>query len=152
MRAVLTDMDEPAWLDDGGKLLLRAARHLAQNCELARTNVLSAPHHVQWFPWIGTRGVLTLRAFASAAHIPNEIDRLSIIYHMDSERAFLEHLASIVHSSSSAGELASHIPVKAMQKFDNLLPPELLDLANGHDHLDLGDARRAAKQALAEAG
>jgi hypothetical protein len=49
-------------------------------------------------------------------------------------------------------ELASHIPVKATQKFDNLLPAELLDLANGHDHLDLGEARKAAKQALAETG
>jgi hypothetical protein len=39
-----------------------------------------------------------------------------------------------------------------MQKFDNLLSPEHLDLANGHDHLDLEEARQTAKQALAEAG
>jgi hypothetical protein len=42
------------------------------------------------------------------------------------------------------------MPVKAMQKFDDLLPPELLDLANGHDHLDLEEARRAASQVVAE--
>jgi len=152
MRAVLLDTDEPPWLDEGGKLLLRAARHLAQNCGLTRANVLSTPHKVQWFPWIGTRGVLTLRAFASAAHMPHEIDRLSITYHVDSAHAFLEHLQAIVHSSSSAAELAHHMPVKAMQKFDEMLPPELLDLANGHDHLDLEEARRAASEAATEKG
>jgi hypothetical protein len=82
--------------------------------------------------------------------MPHEIDRLSITYHLDSAHAFQEHLRAIVHSSSSAAELARHIPVKAMQKFDDLLPPELLDLANGHDHLDLEEARRAASQVVAE--
>jgi hypothetical protein len=44
------------------------------------------------------------------------------------------------------------MPVKAMQKFDELLPPELLDLANGHDHLDLEEARRAASETATEKG
>jgi nucleotidyltransferase/DNA polymerase involved in DNA repair len=84
--------------------------------------------------------------------MPHEIDRLSITYHVDSAHAFLEHLQAIVHSSSSAAELARHMPVKAMQKFDEMLPPELLDLANGHDHLDLEEARRAANEAAREKG
>jgi hypothetical protein len=38
--------------------------------------------------------------------------------------------------------------VKAIQKYDDLLPDDLLDAANGHDYLDLNEAKGAARQAL----
>lgn len=148
MRAVLIDSDEPAWLDENGKLLLRAARTVAQHCGLMKKNVLLMPHRVQWFPWIGSRGLLTLKTFAEAAHIPNEIDTLSITFEVESPQAFFDHLREIAHSSSSSTELARFIPVKAIQKFDGFLSNDLLDVVNGHDHLDLEEAKQTAKQAL----
>lgn len=150
MKTVLTDSDEPAWLDENGKLLLRAARAIARNCGLLKKNILLMPHRIQWFPWIGSRGLLTLKTFAAAAHIRNETDTLSITYKVDSPQLFFDHLKEIAHSSSSSTELASFIPVKAIQKFDGFLSNHLLDIVNGHDHLDLEEAKQAADKALFE--
>ena len=50
MRAVLRDGDEPAWLDQEGNLLLRAARTIARASGLTKRDILIKPHHIQWFP------------------------------------------------------------------------------------------------------
>jgi ATP-dependent Lhr-like helicase len=146
MRQVLLNNDEPAWVDEAGRILLRAARTVAGKCGLLRNNILIMPHGVQWFPWIGSRGMLALKSFAIAAGIQQETDELSITYKVDSPEFFFEHIKQIANSSASASELASYVPVKASQKFDAFLPPNVLDIANGNDHLNVEDAKAAARQ------
>jgi len=148
MRAVLCENGEPPWLNENAKLLLRAARSTALKCGVVQKDVLFMPHRVQWFPWVGSRGFLTLKVYASAMSVAHEQDKLSITYHVDSPEIFINHLKEIAGSSAQASELARFIPVKAIQKYDELLPDDLLDLANGHDYLDLNEAKGVARQAL----
>jgi len=150
MRVTLIDNDEPVWLDENGKLLLRAARTTALNCGLTGKNILTLPHRVQWFPWIGTRGMDTLKCFACSSHIPHETDKLSISYKVDSPQMFLDHLREITTTATGADELANFLPVKAVQKFDGFLPADFLNIANGHDLLDLEEAKSSANLALDE--
>jgi len=148
MRAVLRATDEPAWLDQEGILLLRAARAIALVSGLTKRDVLVKPHHIQWFPWIGSRGFATLRALAKSAGISHEYDDLSITYALDSSELFFGHLQEISISAVSATELAGFMPVKAIEKFDDLLPSAVLDVGNAQDRLDLAGAREAAQQTL----
>jgi len=90
-----------------------------------------------------------LKTFAAAAHIPNETDNLSISYKVESPQLFFDHLKEIDHSSINASELASYLPVKAVEKFDSFLSDDLLNTVNGHDHLDVEEAKQTARQALA---
>lgn len=147
MRQILSDTDEPAWLDNNAKLLLRAARTVATNSGLNETNLLFRPHKVQWFPWIGSKGILTLKTFALRDKIRHENDHLSITYEIELPN-FIEHLQEIVNSTASASGLASLLPVKAVEKYDELLSDDLLNIVNGQNHLDLDEAEKAAANTL----
>ena len=148
MKAVLLENDEPPWLNDSAVLLLRSARTIASNSGIKKSNVLCVPNRIQWFPWIGTRGVLTLKAYAAAGGIRHETDKLSITYWVENSQEYFEHINGIVHSPMPAEKLAVFMPVKAIQKFDGFISDELLNLANGHDYFDLKGAREAAESVL----
>jgi hypothetical protein len=106
------------------------------------------PHRVQWFPWVGSRALTTLRVYAAAQGIAHEVDKLSISYKVDTLAAFFDHLKTITQSTASASELAAFAPVRAIQKFDEFLPGDLLNAAYGHDYLDLSEAKRVAQEAF----
>ena len=150
MRNVLLDNDEPAWLHLDGRLLLRAARNTARGCGLIKNNVLVRPREIQWFPWVGTRGFETLRAFARSSGIKHEADKLSISYQLDSRELFTAHVKEIANSNASSAELASFLSVKAIEKFDGFLPDEALNTANGHDRLNLDEAKLAAQHEIGQ--
>lgn len=144
MHKVLMDKDEPTWLHPDGRLLLRAARNIARGCGLINNDVVVRPREIQWFPWVGTRGFETLRAFARSAGIKHEADELSITYQVDSLEHFRAHLAEISNSKLSAAELAAFLSVKSIEKFDGLLADEVLNVANGHDRLNFEEAKLVA--------
>ncbi|HEX3719668.1 MAG TPA: DEAD/DEAH box helicase [Verrucomicrobiae bacterium] len=148
MRAVLREQDEPPWLNENAKLLLRGARSVALKCGVVENDVLFTPRRVQWFPWVGSRGLLTLKVYADAMSVSHEVDKLSITYHVDSPEKFFNHLEEIANSPAQANELVRFIPVKTIQKYDDLLPDDLLDIANGHDYLDLNEAKDVSSQTL----
>lgn len=152
MHAVLRDNDEPQWLDQAGRLLLRAARNIARNGGLIKVDILVHPREIQWFPWVGTRGFETLRAFARSAGIKHEADRLSIFYQLGSIEDFIAHLKDITTSKTNAADLADFLSVKAIEKFDAFLPDKVLNMANGHDRLNIDEAKSAAQQAIAASG
>jgi ATP-dependent Lhr-like helicase len=148
MRAVLREQDEPPWLNENAKLLLRGARSVALKCGVVENDVLFASRRVQWFPWVGSRGLLTLKVYADAMSVSHEVDKLSITYHVDSPDEFFDHLGKIANSPMQANELARFMPVKTIQKYDDLLPDDLLDIANGHDYLDLNEAKNVSRGAF----
>ena len=51
-------------------------------------------------------------------------------------------------SETDAPNLAHHLSVKAVEKFDVFLPEEVLDIANAHDRLNIGEAELVAKKTL----
>jgi ATP-dependent Lhr-like helicase len=147
MRTVLLGDDEPAYLDQNSKLLLRAARRTARAVSLAERDMIGGKQCVQWFPWVGTRALLTLSLLAKSAQIVHEMDRLSITYHLPSAETLLAHLRQCTTSEPNALALARLMPVKAVEKFDDFVPEALLDEANCRSRLDIRAARAACATA-----
>jgi ATP-dependent Lhr-like helicase len=148
MKAVLLGEDEPAYLDQNSKLLLRAARRTARAVGLAEKDIIAGRQGLQWFPWVGTRALLTLSLFAKSAKIIHEADRLSISYQLPTADGLRDHLRQIAASRPSADELASLIPVKAVEKFDDFAPEALLNAANACNRLAIEEAVEACQSIL----
>jgi ATP-dependent Lhr-like helicase len=148
MKSVLMDNDEPAYLDQGSKTLLRAARQTACIVRLDTTDIVFGRQSIQWFPWVGTRAMRTLSLFANSAKIICDTDKLSIIYHLSSPEDFYAHLREITKSNSDAVALAGLMPNKAVEKFDEFAPEQLLDEANAKSRLDIPGAVLACKAIL----
>lgn len=146
MKTVLLDDDEPAYIDQNSKLLLRATRRTARSVGMAEKNVIAGRQGIQWFPWVGTRALLTLSLFAKSAGIVCEMDRLSITYKLLSLDTFRNHLRKITATGPDAVALARLLPVKAVEKFDDYIPESLVDQANAQSRLALLEALEACTQ------
>jgi hypothetical protein len=120
--------------------LLRAARQTARVVSLGKGDVIFGRQKIQWFPWVGTRALLTLSLFAKSAKIVHETDQLSITYQLSSQEEFFAHLREVTNSQSDAVALARLMPVKAVEKFDEFVPERLLDEANALSRLDISGA------------
>jgi ATP-dependent Lhr-like helicase len=149
MKIVLMDDDEPAYLDPNSRTLLRAARQTANIVRLDKTDVVFGKQSIQWFPWIGTRAMRTLSLFANSAKILCETDKLSLTYRLSSPEEFYAHLREIIKSNTDAVALACFMPNKAVEKFDEFAPEQLLDEANAKSRLDVSEARAACAAQLA---
>ena len=86
--------------------------------------------------------------YARSASIKHDADRLSITYQLESVEQFFTHLKLITGSALGASDLARHLSIKALEKFDVFLPESVLDIANSHDRMDLKEAKFVAQNAL----
>jgi len=148
MKTVLLNNDEPAYLDRNSKILLRAARQTARVVRLDERDVVFGRQSIQWFPWVGTRALRTLSLLAKSAKIDHETDQLSITYHLSSQEEFFAHLRGFTKSQSDAVALARLMPVKAVEKYDDFVPEQLLDEANARSRLDISTAVEACETIL----
>lgn len=148
IKAVLLGDDEPAYLDQNSKLLMRAARRTARAIGLLEKDVVVGRQGIQWFPWLGSRALITLSLLAKAAKIIHETDQLSITYRLPSLEAFREHLRTVGSAPPDAVVLARLLPVKATEKFDDFVPEQLLDEANAQSRLSKEEAIDACNMAL----
>jgi len=135
----------PTYLDENSQLLLKAARHTARAVGLNKSNVILGRQNIQWFPWVGTRALLTLSLFAKSAKIAHEIDRLSITYQLSSQEEFLAHLREVATSPIDGVAIARLLPIKAVEKYDDFISEQLLDEANARNRLDILCAVEACK-------
>ena len=149
MAATLADTDEPPYLNHDAKILLRAAREMTLRAGILSRGFIIRAESIQWFPWLGTRGLRTLGLHALCDGIPVTQDEISITYKTSDRLRFGAHLESIANDSRTALELAQRMSVKAFDKFDDLLSHELLDQSNARDRLDLLGAKSRAQQMLA---
>ncbi|HUB87467.1 MAG TPA: hypothetical protein VMB22_06210, partial [Verrucomicrobiae bacterium] len=138
----------PAYLDPNSKTLLRAARQTAHVVSLDKTDVVVGRQSVQWFPWVGTRAMRTLSLLATSAKIASDTDKLSITYQLPSPEKLFAHLREITNTVPDAVALASLIPNKAAEKFDDFAPEELLNESNAKSRLDIAGAIEACKRTL----
>ena len=148
MAATLADMDEPLYLDGAAQTLLKAARETAVRAGVLAPGYIVRAESVQWFPWLGTRGLLTLELHARCDGLATERDGLSITYKKTAPARWREHLESIARGERTALDLARRMDVKTFDKFDDTLAEDLLDEANAHDRLDLPGAKLRAEQAI----
>jgi ATP-dependent Lhr-like helicase len=149
MAATLADIDEPPYLNHDAKILLRTAREMTLRSGVLSRGFIVRAESIQWFPWLGTRGLRTLELHARCDGIAVTHDELSITYKSSDIRRFRAHLESIANDHRSALELAQRMTVKVFDKFDDLLSHEQLDQANARDRLDLLGAKSRAEQMLA---
>ena len=148
MKSVLLCNDEPAYLDQNSKTLLRAARQTACIVRLDKTDVVFGRQSIQWFPWVGTRAIRTLSLLAKSAKIVTDLDKLSITYQLSSPEDFFSHVSEIAKSKLDAVALARLLPNKAVEKFDHFAPAQLLDEANALSQLDISGAVEECKAVL----
>jgi len=149
MKVVLSGNDEPAYLDQNARDLLRAARKLAKSAGIIESDIAISKGHIEWFPWLGTRSSRALALFAEAAGIKYVTTPLSIQYKLDSLSQFKEHLKFISSNDQITSlELARLMKIKTFEKYDSMIPEELLDFANAQDRIDFDEARDVAKYFL----
>jgi len=148
MRVVLADSDKPAYLDGAAQTLLQAAREMADRSGVLMPGYIARNESVQWFPWLGTRGLLTLELHARCDGITVERDLLSITYKKTNFDRWRGHLESIQGGIRNALDLAQHMAVKTFDKFDEALLEDILNEANARDRLDLPCAAARAAHVL----
>ena len=148
MRAVLAESDEPPYLDGAAQTLIKAAREMAGRSGVLSPGCIVHEESIQWFPWLGTRGLLTLELHARCDGISAETDLLSITYKKTNLDRWHGHLESIQRHDRNACDLAQHMTVKTFEKFDEALVEDLLDEANSRDRLDLPIASARAAYTL----
>lgn len=148
MKTVLEAEDEPAFLDDTGRTLLRAARTFARESGLLEFGMLQAGKELVWFPWRGTRCLTTLQMIAAACGLSAAGDALSIRF----KAADVPELKPLFEKEFSAEELARRLPIKTREKYDGFLSEELLVAARAADQIDLDEAREALAELSAAIG
>lgn len=150
MIEVLRDSAIPAWLDKKSVELLQSARTSACRAGLMNLNVLVNPAGIKWFPWAGSRGLLTLALCAKSDGIEASIDSLSVHYPGMDLGEFHRHLSQV--AQADAASLARLLENKHQQKFDEYVHSDLLDKANVIDRLDVASARNSAAVELLRTG
>lgn len=148
MKTVLCESTEPTFINEPAKILLRAGRRIAKAAGLHESNFVSPGQKLYWFPWVGTRCLRTLSLAATACEIKNEIQRFAIEFVIDSREQFRSYLKRFVDHDFDAEELAALLPVRTFEKFDELIPISLLNLANARDHLNVAEATTVAESAF----
>lgn len=143
MRQLLLDDGTPPYLDQAAHALLSSARYAARESGAAEPGLITGDTFVTWFPWVGTKAFRTLRLMLTSMDIPHQHDALSLTLPEINRKEFERILRTLVSQSCDPIELASKMEVKTFDKFDSLLPVELLDEINARDRIDVNAAIQA---------
>lgn len=148
MRDILLSEECPVFLDQNARVMLVAARYAAQNSGAATNGIVVGGKFISWFPWVGSKTFRTLRLMFKLMNIKNECDSLSLTFVGINTKGFCQILRTIKASAFNPVELAEKMPIKTFDKFDALLPEEILDEINAKDRLDVEGAYAAIESCL----
>lgn len=137
MLSVLNDTEEPEWLDEEARVLLRSSRKIARSTRVGTDGIIVTRTGVQWFPWRGTKIVRTLELFARKDGVIPSVDQLSLTYPKWDEARLRQHWGAIANFTDAPADLSDLMASKCFEKFDPFVQPHLLNLANARDRLDL---------------
>ncbi|MBB5350676.1 ATP-dependent Lhr-like helicase [Haloferula luteola] len=147
MRGVLAGSDVPAYLHQDAAKLLDAARIYAAKAGLFEKPWLSTAGRCLVFPWTGTKGMEALKLCAELDGIAFDAGNLSIQYRTD-EESLRQHFARVAARRFEPFALAAIMKSRHKEKYDDLLPEDLLDLSNSQRTLSVEDAAQAAAETL----
>lgn len=147
MKSILLASDEPAYLDNAARELLRAARHVATTVGLSGSDVLAAPGGVRWFPWVGTRCLRTLAIMTELNGVNCETDRLSLWLPLPGVTEFRDFAKRLTKSTITPQALGSRVTPRAVEKFDEYLPDVLLTKACAAERLAIEESQAALSNA-----
>lgn len=150
MKTVLLSKEEPPYLDQNALLLLKASRHVAENIGLHESDIVISPGGVRWFPWVGTRCLRTIAVLAQLSGVACDTDRVSIWFAVEDRQQFFEVLRELTNHRDRQliGNLVSP---RAVEKFDEFLPEDLLTEACVHERLALSEASQVIHATLEKA-
>ena len=149
MRELLTSNSELLYLHEGGVKNVTAAREEFDRLQLVRRDFVSVGSGIRWFPWVGTKALLTIVTAAKQREIEVECSRYHLYFPRTSgSESFRQMLIDLAEDNFDNVELASHLPTKHFHKFDEWVDDEILDRSNALRILDSATARLAAGRLL----
>ncbi|MBQ3064000.1 MAG: DEAD/DEAH box helicase [Clostridia bacterium] len=158
MRQVLTEDTVYPYLKENAAKRLDVARHLAANTGLGTRSLICLGGST-WclFPWLGTRSFRTLRRVLSHHAATLGVSGIEfegccyIKFHLAGEgEAFVRRLAEIAEGGIVADTLVGAAEHPLFDKFDPLLPAELLRRAYAQDRLCLPEVEDFIRTLAAE--
>ena len=111
------------------RVRLNEAREVYRISGLETDSMVVKGGDIHFFPWLGTREMLTMFLAAKCAGIPCEKRRLSLVYKCSKE-ILLSHLKRLRNGCFSSQQLLEYLPEKWVEKYDEFVPEELLDKVN----------------------
>jgi ATP-dependent Lhr-like helicase len=144
MHRVLQDTDEPEWLDENAKTLLRCSRTFALRSRVVESGIVETQSGVQWLPWRGTKVMRTLELLARKDGAIPSVDQLSLTYPGWDGARLRQHWTTIADFRDAPTDLSDLMASKCFEKFDTFVQPNLLNAANARDRLDVAGARSLA--------
>jgi ATP-dependent helicase Lhr and Lhr-like helicase len=126
MRQLILSDEIPSFLDHSARTLLVAARHAATESGAASRGIVIGETFISWFPWVGTKAFRTLRLMLTVAGIPHEFDSLAFTVTGVDRKGFEQILRKLTNHVFDPVELAEKMEVKTFDKFDALLPEDIL--------------------------
>ena len=150
MQSVLLETGEPRYLNASAKNLLSAARHTAGAVGLKESGVVQTPGGRRWCPWVGTRCLRTLALLAEHKGIPCEMDRISLWTAAEDDDEFVEQWRMIASGMPPSEVIGALVTPQVIDKFDEFIPPQLLNRVAGVERLSLPEASEAINKLLSE--
>jgi ATP-dependent Lhr-like helicase len=145
MKHVLSEETGYPFLNAAATHLLGEARHNFSNARLDVQDIVVGLGGVEWFPWRGSRVLLTLELCAKADGLKTERDAISMRYQQIGIREFETHYRRIASAAFAPEHLVMLVPDLHRDRFDEHLPETLLQQAFITEVLDLGGAQQAAQ-------
>ncbi len=134
---------EPAYLDARARELLREGRECFRRLGLDKQNILSREKGVLCFCWTGDRVVNTLQVLLGQRDLEVERTGPVLTVSKTSRETLIGHLRELRDSEPmDARVLASSLHNQAVNKYDPLLPPDLLAADYAARELDVEAATR----------
>lgn len=147
MRGQLAGNSTPSYLHPDAAKLLEGARTYANKFGIVDRPWLESSGNCLVFPWTGTKGMEALKLCAELDGIEFEARSLSINYKIDGE-ALHAHLGRVSERAFDPVALAAALKERHRDKFDHLVPEDLLDLSNSRRSISLEDAADSAQEIL----
>jgi len=145
MREILTSNSALVYLHEDGMKRIIAAREEYDRLRMDERAIVAAGPGLRWFPWVGTRALLTLVTAATQREIDIDCCRYHLHFpKLDSLEEFSRMLADLEYGNFDPVDLASFLPTKHFHKFDEWVDGEILDQSNALRILDMETASAAA--------
>lgn len=148
IRDLLNNTAVPVYLDPAARLLLTTARTAAHGSGASSRGWVQTETHLLWYPWVGTRVIRSLRLMLQVKKIPHEVDEFAFWLPKTNASDFFGILHDLLVTEFSPEALAAEMAVKTFDKYDYLIPEEILDAVNAEDRIDLAGARKAIEKQL----
>ena len=144
MARLLTEETGYPFVNATGAELLARARQTYARAGLDEDDVVVGFNGIEWFPWQGSRVLLTLELCAKVGGLKTERDDLCLRYQKLSADEFTAHRAAIADGKFTADQLVRLVPDLARDRFDEHVPEGLLREAYIAEVIDLGTAKSVA--------